>query len=183
MSEEFAEILLVGGHANSLGRTNEVIEIVLNNKSRMDELFDCLFHTDAWVRMRAADALEKISRENPKWLEPYIDTMQTSLSKSTQASIQWHLAQIYRNVPLTKQQKLKAIHWLKSLLSTTEVDWIVAANTMDTLVQFTFDGSLPKKQTSALVNVQLGHASKSVVKRANKLLVELNAHHAGTISV
>ena len=182
MIEKFADILLVGGHANSLGRTDEVIDVVRNNKARMDELFDCLFHADAWVRMRAADALEKISREYPKWLEPYINTLQSSLSKSAQASIQWHLAQIYRNVSLTKQQKHQAIQWLQNLLSTTEVDWIVAANAMETLVQFTLDGFVPQKQTTAIINVQLGHSSTSVVKKANKLLAKLNTNPAGTIS-
>jgi hypothetical protein len=60
-------MLTVGGKSNALGRTNEVIEIVLLDKSRLDELYKCLFEADAWVRMRAGDALEKICRHCPEW--------------------------------------------------------------------------------------------------------------------
>ena len=104
MNEHFVEMLTVGGKTNSLGRTSEVITLVLNDKIRLNELYECLFDEDAWVRMRAADALEKICREQPEWLEPFIDKIQISLFRSTQASIQWHLAQIYRKVSLTKKQ-------------------------------------------------------------------------------
>ena len=173
MTESFAEILAVGGKTNSLGRANEVIAIVLNDKSTLDELYSCVFDDDAWVRMRAIDAIEKICREKSEWLLPYIDKFQSELAASTQPSIQWHLAQIYRQVELTDGQKTNAIQWLKDLLSTTSVDWIVAANAMTTLVQFTKDGSVGMDETIALLELQKTHKSKSVVKRANKLLLEL----------
>ncbi len=73
MDGNFVEMLAVGGKSNSLGRVNEVIEIVLHNEPRLNELYDCLFDKDAWIRMRAADALEKVCREHPDWLMPYID--------------------------------------------------------------------------------------------------------------
>ena len=82
----------------------------------------------------------------------------------------WHLAQIYKEVTLTDKQKRFAIQWLEKLLSTTQVDWIVAANTMDTLVQFTQDGSVSKSELLALLKIQQQHKSKSVVRRANKFV-------------
>lgn len=174
MTEKFAEMLAVGGHANSLGRVNEVIELVLQNKSRLNELYCCLFDEDAWVRMRAADALEKICRQRPDWLLPYIDKFSAELAESTQPSIQWHLAQIYRQVGLTTQQKRFAISWLKRLLATKDIDWIVAANAMNTLAQFTRDGSFAVAEMVPLLKIQQGHKSNAVIKRANKLLEELS---------
>lgn len=173
MNEKFAEMLLVGGHANSLGRVNDVIEIVLNDKSRLDELYDCLFDEDAWVRMRAADTIEKICRQHPDWLLPYIDKLSSDFSSSTQPSIQWHMAQIYREVDLTDKQKQRAINWLKQLLSTKDVDWIAAANAMDTLAQFTKDGSFSKTDLIPLLEMQQHHKSNSVIRRANKILAQL----------
>lgn len=166
-------MLTVGGHANSLGRVNEIIELVLNDKSRLDELYDCMFDDDAWVRMRAADALEKVCRTHPDWLLPYIDKFAKDLSTSSQPSIRWHLAQIYRRVSLTSEQKRFAIDWLKKLLSSKEVDWIAAANAMDTLAAFTKDGSFSAVEMASLLEIQQKHKSKSVVKRANKWLAEL----------
>lgn len=174
MTEKFTEMLAVGGKSNSLGKVNEVIELVLHDKSRLNELYDCLFDTDAWIRMRAADALEKICRQYPEWLLPYIDKFSAELATSSQASIQWHLAQIYSKVDLTSKQKRFAINWLKHLLSTKDVDWIVAANAMDTLAQFTRDGSFPVAEFIPLLKVQQSHKSNAVIKRAGKLLAELS---------
>lgn len=170
MTEPFIEILAAGGKTNSLGRADEVITATLKDKKRLSELYDCLFANDPWIRMRAADALEKICRVNPDWLLPYIDKFADELATSSQASIQWHLAQIYGQVELTKVQKEFAINWLKNLLSSTEVDWIVAANSMDTLVKFVHDGSVTRQELITLLNIQRKHKSKSVVKRANKII-------------
>lgn len=173
MNEAFADILAVGGKSNSLGRASEVTEAVLKNKALLEKLYECLFNEDAWTRMRAADSLEKVCRIHPEWLLPYIDRLSADLASNSQASIQWHLAQIYRAVDLTLSQKHFAINWLKQLLSSTQVDWIVAANSMDTLAQFAQDGSVSKSDLKDLLEIQLHHKSKSVVKRANKLLGEL----------
>jgi hypothetical protein len=169
----FAEMLAVGGKSNSLGRAQDVIQSVLEDKALLDELYECLFNEDAWIRMRAADSLEKICRIHPDWLVPYLDKISNDLSSSDQASIQWHLAQIYREVALTPAQKSFAIDWLKGLLSSPNVDWIVAANSMDTMAQFVRDGSVSKSELRTLLEIQCQHKSKSVVKRANKLRSEL----------
>src|SRR5438552_3106136 len=105
-------MLTAGGHANSLGRVSEVIDSVLNHKLRLDELYECMFDDDAWVRMRAADAIEKVCRIHPDWLLPYIERFAEELSTSNQPSIQWHLAQMYKQVDLTSEQKHLAIDWL-----------------------------------------------------------------------
>lgn len=146
--------------------------MVLADRQRLDELYDCLFDDDAWVRMRAADAFEKVCREHPEWVTPYIDKSFTELAISTQPSVQWHLAQIYRQVTLTDDQKRQAIRWLTDLLSTKDVDWIVAANAMDTLAAFTKEGSFPAYELIRLLKVQQDHKSNAVIKRANKLLAE-----------
>ena len=88
MVETFADILADGGKSNSLGRTNEVIHIVLSSKSRLGDLYDCVFNDDAWVRMRAIDAIEKICRQHPEWLFTYIDRFQLELGPCSQPSIQ-----------------------------------------------------------------------------------------------
>ena len=49
------------------------------------------------MRMRAADALEKICRQHSDWLEAFIDRFPNDLATSTQPSIQWHLVEIQQN--------------------------------------------------------------------------------------
>ena len=173
MADKFASMLVIGGKSNALGRTDEVIEMVLNDKHRLEELYRCTFDEDAWVRMRAIDAVEKIGREKPDWLMPYIDKFQSELALSDQSSIQWHLAQIYRQISLTPSQKNNAIRWLNKVLLTPEIDWIVAANCMKTLVQFANEGLIATHEVVSLIKVQRGHKSKTVVRIADKLLAEL----------
>lgn len=178
MKHTFLDMLAVGGKANSLGKVNDVIELVLHDKSRLDELYNCMFSEDAWVRMRAADAFEKICRQHPDWLQPYIDRFPDELATSTQASIQWHLAQVYKQVELTDAQKQLAITWLKKVLADKDADWIVAANAMDTLAQFTREGASPKNDLLNVLKVQAQHKSNAVVKRASKYLSEFSADTA-----
>ena len=61
---------------------------------------------------------------------------------------------------------------MKNLLSSKDVDWIVAANSMKTLAQFTKDGSFSKTQMISLLKIQQQHKSNAVIKRATKLLNE-----------
>lgn len=175
MTETFAQILSVGGKTNSLGRAEEVIGTVLADRHRLDELYECLFNDDAWIRMRAADSIEKVCRAHPEWVVPYIDRFPDELFESSQPSIQWHLAQIYRQVKLTDEQRKAAIGWLKTLLSTTNVDWIVSANAMTTLAEFTGRNLFPAQELLALIRIQQQHKSNAVVKRANKLHDALTA--------
>lgn len=175
MTEKFLDMLAVGGKSNALGRANEVIELVLRDRSRLDELYSCLFCEDAWIRMRAIDVLEKVCRVRPDWLLPYIDRFPKELAGSSQPSIQWHLAQIYGHVDLSDEHNRFAINWLKNLLSSTDTDWIVAANAMDTLMKFTKDGKFSNSEMIKLLIVQQHHKSKAVIKRSAKHLTEFNS--------
>ena len=174
MSRSFSEMLAEDGKKNSLGRVPDVIEIVLADKARLEELYGTIFNKDAWVRMRAIDAFEKISRVRADWVQLYIIRIQSDLSKNTQASIRWHMAQIYAQVNLNNTQKSNAINWLVHLLSDIEVDWIVSANCMATLATFTRNGDFKKTDLIPLLTLQLNHASKAVVKRAAKILLEFS---------
>ena len=67
---------LQGSDRRSIGRSNEVVAEVLAQPSLFDELFGGLLDADPIVRMRAADAVEKITAKHPDWLKPYklVDT-------------------------------------------------------------------------------------------------------------
>jgi hypothetical protein len=174
MNEPFAAVLLEGGKSNSLGRAEEVVRIVLSDHSRLKELYDCLSEDDAWQRMRAADALEKVCRIHPEWIEPYIERLLDEYAGTTQPSIQWHMAQIFEQTKLTSEQEQRILDWVTARLEDPKVDWIVAANTMDTLVTFNKRGLVSSDETIRLVHRQLKHHSNSVVKRATKILANIN---------
>lgn len=171
--ESFADILNAGGHANSLGRSGEVVEILKHDPARLNELYDCIFTDDAWVRMRAVDTFEKLVRDNPNLAAPYLESIFKDLCQTKQPSIQWHIAQIFTEVDLNEDRREHAINWLKDKISTTAVDWIVAVNCMKSLQYFKVQGWVKSDQIKELFEVQLGHKSKSVRKKATQFLKEL----------
>ena len=171
--ERFEEILMAGGHSNSLGRAGEMLETVRNDCSRLGELFDCIFADDAWVRMRAIDSFEKIIKDNPEWVGPYLDRVFSELTLSSQPSIQWHLAQVFIEVVLTDKQRSDAIAWLKRMIATTDVDWIVSVNVMKALLYFYRNKFVAASDIKPLFKIQEGHVSKSVRKKATEFLSNL----------
>lgn len=62
---------LQGGDRRSIGRVPEVVEEVLCNLSLFGELTAGIQHHDPVVRMRAADAAEKVSAAHPDYRSPY----------------------------------------------------------------------------------------------------------------
>ena len=62
---------LTGGDRRSIGRANQVAAAVLQSPETFPELIKGLWSEDSLVRMRAADAVEKISRQKPELLHPY----------------------------------------------------------------------------------------------------------------
>ena len=175
MNEDFAAMLAEGGKKNTLGRAEEIVQIVLADQSRLSELYNCLFEDDAWLRMRAIDALEKVCRVHPEWLEPYIERLLGEVAAIDQASIHWHLAEIFRRVELTPDQRERAIELMKRNISSNGADWIVASNTMETLALFVADGTVPVEELIPLLEIQQTHHSKAVVKRATRIFDQLSA--------
>ncbi len=171
--QAFKEILSIGGHSNSLGDAAQVVEHVINHLDRLSELYDCASDDDAWVRMRAIDSFEKVVRTHPQWVKPYIEDILERLTKSAQPSIQWHIAEILAYVELTDAQRSTAVVWLTHRIKTVEVDWIVSANVMKTLLQFCREGYVDASRVRPLFEVQRSHHSKSVRKKASQLLEQL----------
>ena len=60
---------LKGGHPNSLGNTLEVVDAVLSNTDKMEDLFLCYQSDDETVRLRTSNAFKRISEQNPIYLK------------------------------------------------------------------------------------------------------------------
>ena len=174
MSTESFEEMLAGGHPNSLGRTVEVVEIVLADRARLEALYACYQSDDEVVRLRTSNGLKRISREQPKWLVPFIDGFLTDIADLDQASVQWTLADLFQTLaPLmsdVQRQQAEAI--LKRNLA-HHTDWIVLNQTMKTL------GAWAKEDPDLLhwliphLERLSGDGRKSVAKTAAKTLKQL----------
>ena len=172
--EAFADVLAEGGRSNSLGCAGEVVNAVLADRERLDELWACISHEDPYVRMRAIDAFEKIVNEQPTRADPYVPRIVDELTASRQPSIQWHVAQLFPQVRLEDGQRERAIAWLMAQLATTDVDWIVSVNCMRTLLNFRNRGHVGAEVLRPLFEVQGDHHSKTVRRKADGFLADLD---------
>lgn len=173
--EPFAGVLREGGHRNSLGRSREVLDCVAQDPMRMPELWACVFDDDAWVRMRAIDTFEKLVRDDPTRGAAYAASLLDELTTSDQPSVQWHLAQLIALLDLDDDQLARAVAWLVDRVSTTDVDWIVAANAVATLVELHERGAVEAAAVRPLLETQAGHRSASVRRKAAAALAALEA--------
>lgn len=160
---------LSGGNPRSLGRTDEVVEYVLGNRNRLDDLFDCVFDGDETVRMRAGDALEKICREHPEWLQPFTDRILTEMAVIPQPSVQWHVVQMIGELPLDDAQREQAIAILKRNLESAS-DWIVLNYSLEVFASFVRADPGLQPYFVARLHKHAQDPRKSVAKRAAKLL-------------
>lgn len=128
------ETMLTGGHPNSLGRTIEVVQAVLADRSRLEQLFACYQSRDAVVRLRVSNALKRIEAERHDWLVPFVDRLIGEIGALDQPSAQWTLAQLFLKLgpDMTREQHAKATALLKRNLAQHD-DWIVLNMTMETL--------------------------------------------------
>jgi hypothetical protein len=68
------------------------------------------------VRMRAADALEKISLKDPQLMRPFTKQLLKVAASSTQQEVRWHLAQMMPRLELTPTQRFVCLRALTCYL-------------------------------------------------------------------
>jgi hypothetical protein len=109
--------LLQGGDRRSIGNANKIAAQILRDARPLPELIECLWSDDPVVRMRAADAAEKISISRPDLLGPFKAELLGLASEATQAELHWHLALLLPRLTLTKSERERARTTLQRYLS------------------------------------------------------------------
>lgn len=164
--------VLAGGNPRTLAGVEDVLAELRAHASRVSELVDCCSADDPVVRMRAADALEKFARERPDVVAPLVDRLDAELSGSTQPSIQWHLAQLWGELPLSPSQRRRAADWLIDTLDEAD-DWIVLTCSMSALAALAEDDASLRPALRERLRRHARSRLPSVAKRATRLLATL----------
>jgi hypothetical protein len=163
--------MLTGGHPNSLGRTEEVADAVLSDRSRLEDLYRCYFSSDEVVRLRVSSALKRVTIAQPEWVVAIMDRLQTEIAAIDQASTQWTLALIFDMTVerLSAEQRARAIEIMQHNIATND-DWIVLNNSMKVLGRWaTDDADLARWLLPHAVRLA-DDSRKSVASNAAKLL-------------
>jgi len=93
---------LKGGDRRSIGQSNDVTALVLRRPALFPQLIAGLRHSDPLIRMRAADAAEKVTLQRPDLLQPFKAKLMQLLDEATEQELRWHLAQMLPRLRLSK---------------------------------------------------------------------------------
>jgi hypothetical protein len=106
--------ILEGGDRRSIGKSNEVAALVQRHPDLFAVLISGMTRDDPLVRMRCADAAEKITALHPEYLRPYKRTLIEDLSQIEQKEVRWHVAAMLARLPLTTKEEERVIGILLS---------------------------------------------------------------------
>jgi hypothetical protein len=163
--------LLREGDLRSIGRVAEVIELVLDNNQLFESLVLGMAADEPGVRMRACDAVEKISRQHPHYLRPHKDFILNQISGISQQEVQWHIAQIIPRLELSDQEIKQANEVLLGYLDSTSK--IVQTNALTALVELNNTDPIMIRRIMSILKHYVESGSPAVKNRAEKLLSKL----------
>jgi hypothetical protein len=162
---------MFGGNKRKINN-QPVIEAVLHDSTRVDELFECIKDEDEYVRMRASDALEKVCRSDPSIVQPLKTRILNEMSVIDQPSVQWHYAQIVDKLQLNSRETAKVIHKLQSNFETYD-DWITRNITMEVLGNFALHDEALRVYLVPKLQELTKDRKVSISTRAHKILKKL----------
>jgi hypothetical protein len=163
--------LLEGGDRRSIGRADEVAENVSHNPALFPELMQCLWSRDPVVRMRAADATEKVTRTLPDLLRPYKKELLNLTAGAAQQELQWHLAAMVPRLPLSPRERRLAFSSLTAYLRSCSS--IVKTCALQGLADLAVDDSTLRAAATKILHQSTRNGTPAMKARSRKLLLQL----------
>lgn len=100
---------LAGGDRRSIGQSDRVVREVLKRPSLFATVIRGLDCADPLIRMRCADAAEKMTRSHPDWLQPHKAALLALAARTTEQEMRWHLAQMLPRLTLTPAETHRVV--------------------------------------------------------------------------
>ncbi|MGC2694973.1 MAG: hypothetical protein WA738_04200 [Candidatus Angelobacter sp.] len=164
--------LLAGGDRRSIGRSDQVAEMVCENPALFRELMAGLWSADPLVRMRAADASEKVARKCPAWLR-YKKELLGLMSETKDPEIRWHLAVMIPRLPLTQRERQQVVSALSSYLE--DQSSLVKTFALQGLADLACDAPDIRPRVRELLRQATRGGTPAMKARSRKLLLQMEA--------
>jgi hypothetical protein len=160
--------LLSGGDRRSIGTSDEVKKLVLRQPRRFGELLECLWDEDPIVRMRAADAAEKVTATRPALLNPHKKELLGLLAEAKQIELRWHLALMVPRLELTARERESAAAALQRYLE--DRSSIVKTFAMQGLADLARQDQSLREAAKLIIEESLRTGTAAMKARARNLL-------------
>lgn len=162
---------LTGGDRRSIGRADEVVAQVLNDPALFEVVFNGMLVDDLLVRMRCADAAEKITAEHPEYLRGYEERLINQVAGIDQQEVRWHVAQMLSRLEMSDEERALAVEILLGYLN--DDSKIVKTFSMQTLADFAERDPNLRPQVMSLLKQLAETGSPAMKSRGRKLLGRL----------
>ena len=162
---------LSGGDRRSIGRVPEVVIKVVEQPWLISDLVEMIHHPDPVVRIRAADALEKLQHLIPGQISPFQTELLNIAQDAEDPEIRWHLAQMLPRIPTGYMKRARIAELLKHYAFDKSV--IVRVSAMQGLADLARADNTFRLIAVRHINSALLFGAPAEKARAKKLLSEL----------
>ena len=114
--------MLAPGRPLETGRVCEVLDVIEGRPRKLAELVECLWDDEPGVCSRAADVLERVTRERPHQAQRWKDALLGLMTETTEKKVRWNLALLIPRLKLTMTDCRRAAETLQSCLDDPELD-------------------------------------------------------------
>ncbi len=166
---------LQGGEGRQAGNADAVASDVLRYPERFGELFEAILDEDPAVRMRAAEAAEKVTRGRPDFLIPYRKRLIEEAGAIEQQEVRRHVAQMLPRIKLEAKERAKAIALLEGFLEGANAKVVVAS--LQALTDFSNDDAILRERTIERLERVVRAGDPAVQLRGRKMLARLSSQH------
>ena len=163
--------LLEGGDRRSIGRSDHVAAMVSKNPGLFPKLIAGLWSTDPIVRMRTADAAEKVTRKNPELLSPYRTELLGLLAEANEQEVRWHLAVMVPRLPLNFKERQLAMSSLNRYME--DRSSIVKTFALQGLTDLAKDDPIIRTAVIEILRKATRNGTPAMKARSRKLLRHL----------
>ena len=163
---------LTGGDRRSIGRVGEVVADVLNDPTLFELVFHGTLSDDPVIRMRSADAVEKITARHPEYLQRYKTKLIQQVAKIEQQEVRWHVAQMIPRLELSEEERAIVVEILLGYLS--DKSKIVKTFSMQALADLAEQDASLRSQVIPLLEELTRTGSPAMKSRGRKLLERLS---------
>jgi hypothetical protein len=162
---------LTYGDLRQKGRSEEVVQEVCRKPELFADLVAGITHENPGVRMRVADAMEKITRKYPEYLQPYKKRLINDYSAILQKEVRWHLAQMFLRLKLNVRERQQIFAILLSYLN--DDSRIVKTFTMQALADLAQQDRRYLDRVIEIIKTLMADGIPSVQSRGHKILPPL----------
>jgi hypothetical protein len=164
---------LSGGDRRSIGHSDEVASQVLADPALFGELIEAISDDDPLVRMRAADAAEKVSAQQPRLLGPFKRKLIGEIAQLPQPEVRWHFCQMAPRLDLTARERQTVFDLMVSFLN--DDSRIVRTFSIQGMADLAEQDRALRASANAVIDRMKADPSPAVRARCRKLLAALSA--------